>query len=137
MPMVSTLPCELDRIRSHQRLVVHNAAGQLVAHHLLLALDPWTRLRGLLGRDALEPGEGMLLRPCAQVHSFFMRYPIDVLFVSRLGEVLALHPRLEPWRTSRHVAGARGVLELSAGQAAATGTQVGHRLVFSETDAKV
>ena len=57
-------------------------------------------MRGLLGRGGLESGEGLLLRPAGSVHMFFMRFPIDVVFLSRDGEVLKIVSDLRPWRTA-------------------------------------
>ena len=74
-------------------------------------------MRGLLGRDGLAQGEGLLLKPCGSVHTFFMRFPIDVVFLDRELSVVAVRPEVVPWRT----VGARGAkvtLELAAGEAA-------------------
>ena len=84
-------------------------------------------MRGLLGRRGLEPGEGLLLRPAASVHTFFMRFAIDVVFLDREQRVLKVVERLGPWRTSG-CRGARAVVELAAGEAARAGFRVGERL---------
>jgi len=87
-------------------------------------------MRGLLGRRGLESGEGLLLRPTGSVHTFFMRFPIDVVFLSREGEVLKVARALPPWRT----AGARrakAVLELAADEAERRKIRVGTRLDLS------
>ena len=81
-------------------------------------------MRGLLGRDGLPQGEGLLIKPCGSVHTFFMRFPIDVVFLDRELSVLAVRPEVRPWRT----AGTRGgkvVLELGAGEAARLGIAPG------------
>ncbi|MEA4890546.1 MAG: DUF192 domain-containing protein [Clostridiaceae bacterium] len=79
-----------------------------------LADTPLTRLRGLLGKRALAPGEGLLLSPCSQVHGFMMRFPIDVVFLARNNQILHSET-LEPGKISRHVKGAVYVLEIAAG----------------------
>jgi uncharacterized protein len=87
-------------------------------------------MRGLLGRRGLESGEGLLLRPSGSVHTFFMRFPIDVVFLSRDGEVLKIARGLSPWRA----AGARrakAVLELAAEEAERRGIRIGSRLDLS------
>jgi uncharacterized membrane protein (UPF0127 family) len=84
-------------------------------------------MRGLLGRAGLEPGEGLLLRPASSVHTFFMRFPIDVVFLGAEGEVLKIAPELAPWRTAG-ARGAKAVVELPAGEAARVGLMVGDRL---------
>lgn len=73
-----------------------------------------SRMRGLLGRPPLEPGEGLLLVPCRAVHTFFMRYPIDVVFLDRELRVLRVCSRVRPWRL-RACRRAQAVLELPAG----------------------
>jgi uncharacterized membrane protein (UPF0127 family) len=87
---------------------------------------PLTRMRGLLGRTELPRGEGILLRPCGSIHTFFMRFPIDAVFVDRDGKVVGVERELRPWRTARH-RGAKAVLELAAG--AAAGIDAGASLV--------
>jgi len=86
-----------------------------------------TRLRGLMGRRALEPGEGVLLRPSGSVHTCFMRFAIDVVFLDRELRVLAVSPAVRPWRL-RLQRGARAVLELPAGEAKRVGIAPGDHL---------
>ena len=102
----------------------------MVCERCSVADSPWPRMRGLLGRRGLESGEGVLLRPTGSVHTFFMRFPIDVVFLSREGEVLKIAQALPPWRT----AGARrakAVLELAADEAERHEIRVGTRLDLS------
>jgi uncharacterized protein len=104
--------------------------GRVVCERCLVADSPWPRMRGLLGKRGLEAGEGLLLRPTGSVHTFFMRFPIDVVFLSRDGEVLKVARALRPWRT----AGARrakAVLELAAAEADRREIRVGSRLDLS------
>ncbi len=84
-------------------------------------------MRGLLGRSGLESGEGLLLQPASSVHTFFMRFAIDVVFLSRDGEVLKVADRVPPWRTAA-ARGAKTVIELAAGEAGRCGICVGDRL---------
>jgi uncharacterized membrane protein (UPF0127 family) len=86
-------------------------------------------MRGLLGRSSLAPEEGILLRPAGSVHTAFMRFPIDVVFVDRDGEVLRVAEALPPWRTAS-ARGAKAVVELAAGAAAAAGLVAGQRLAL-------
>lgn len=78
------------------------------------------RLRGLMFRQALTPGEGLYITPCQAVHTHFMRMAIDVIFVDRDWRVLRVIPAMPPWRQSPLVKGAAGVIELAAGAAGAT-----------------
>ena len=102
--------------------------GRVVCEQLLVATRPLRRMRGLLGRAGLDPGEGMLLRPAGSVHTFFMRFPIDVVFLDRDRVVVAIEPDVRPWRTASH-RGAKAVVELASGECARRQLQVGDRLV--------
>jgi uncharacterized protein len=101
--------------------------GAVVCERTSVADSPFTRLKGLLGRDGLERGEGLLLRPASSVHTCFMRFPIDVVWLDRELVVLGIADGLEPWRTSGK-RGAKAALELPAGEAARRGLAVGDRL---------
>ena len=104
--------------------------GRVVCERCLVADNALTRMRGLLGRTGLESGEGLLIRPAGSIHTFFMRFPIDVVFVSRAGEVLKVARGVPPWRTSA-ARGAKVVIELGAGEADRNGISVGTRLDLS------
>jgi uncharacterized membrane protein (UPF0127 family) len=105
--------------------------GQIVCERCLVADSMFVRMRGLLGRKGLETGEGLLLRPAPSIHTFFMRFPIDVVFAARDGEVVKVVPALKPWRTAG-ARGAKSALELAAGEAERRGIHPGMRLDLSE-----
>src|SRR5215467_15990322 len=108
---------------------VRTADGAVVCERCEIPDSSFGRARGLLGRDGLDPGGGMLIDRAGSVHMFFMRFPIDVVFLARDRTVVRVRQRLEPWR----VAGARGAvasLELPAGAAAEAGVEEGDVLVF-------
>jgi uncharacterized protein len=112
---------------------VSTESGKLVCERCEIADRALPRLRGLLGRDGLEPGGGMLIDPAGSVHMFFMRFPIDVVFLAQDRTVLRVRHGLAPWR----VAGARRAvasLELPAGAAAETGVEEGDVLVFENLE---
>jgi len=89
--------------------------GVGVAARVLKADDYAARSRGLLGRESLAAGEGLWLVPCPMIHTFFMRFAIDALFLDRGLKVLRVLETLKPWRVSPWVWGAHSVLELAAG----------------------
>lgn len=103
------------------------ADGRVVCSKCRIAIDPWSRMRGLLGRRGLADGEGIFLRPASSVHTFFMAFPIDVVFLDRTLKVVRVVPRLRPWRTAWR-RGASSVLEMAAGQSAECGLTVGDHL---------
>lgn len=102
--------------------------GRWVCHEVVEARSFWARTRGLIGRPALVPGEGMMIHRCQGVHMFFMRTPIDVVFLSRANEVVGLVPGLRPWRVTRFYSGADRALELPVGTIERAGVALGHRL---------
>jgi uncharacterized membrane protein (UPF0127 family) len=87
-----------------------------------------SRFLGLMGRRELRNGAALLLVPGGSVHTFFVRFPLDVAFLDPEGTTLRVAPHVRPWRLARAPRGARFVLELGAGQAAASGLEEGARL---------
>lgn len=109
-------------------LVIRNATRQtLVAGRATLANTSELRRRGLLKHERLEEGEGLLIVPCEGVHTFGMRFPIDVIYLSKKRVVLKIRPEM-PRRRMSFCLRAHSVLELPAGMAAKTGTVVGDQL---------
>lgn len=111
--------------------IVNPASGQELGDRVAVAEWWWQRLRGLLGRPPLQPGQGLLLTPCRAIHMAGMKYPLDVVLLDREGMVVALYPGIAPGKRTRWHASARSALELPAGTLEATGTQVGNTLVCS------
>jgi uncharacterized protein len=103
--------------------------GDVVVDECVVADSPVSRMRGLLGRSELRPGEGLLLRPASSVHTFFMRFPIDAVFLDEGLRVLRISDELRPWRAASR-RGARAVLELPAGESARRGLVAGDKLAF-------
>src|SRR5881397_2332373 len=116
------------------RGAVHRAhvatSGAVVAERLRLAHTPWTRLRGLLGTRRLDPGDGLWLRPCRQIHMFGMRYAVDAVFLDQRQRVVRALPRLAPGRISPRVPDAESVLELPAGTVVRAGLAEGAQVVI-------
>ena len=86
------------------------------------------RLFGLLLASSVEPGEGLLIRPSSGVHTFGMRFAIDVVALDKSSRVSGLWPRVRPWRVRALSLRTRSVLELAAGQIEATGLCLGDQL---------
>ena len=103
----------------------------VVCERCELADGPWTRMRGLIGRGALPIGQGLLLRPTASIHTCFMRFPIDAVFLDADLEVIGVSEALRPWRMAA-VRGAHAVLELPAGESRTRGLTAGLRLALVE-----
>lgn len=110
---------------------LHDAAsGEALVPAVVCAESAGERMRGLLGRRPLAAGEGLLLAPCTSVHTFFMRYSIDLVYLDHDGRVLKVVPALPPWRLSA-ARRAHATLELAAGGALAAGLHPGRRVLFA------
>jgi uncharacterized protein len=112
---------------------VERAAGGTICERCVLADSAPVRMKGLLGRRSLPPGEGLLLRPTPSIHTFFMRFPIDAVFLDRHLRVVDIVPSLGPWRFAGRRR-ARAVLELAAGEAERRGLLRDERLVLAEEE---
>jgi uncharacterized membrane protein (UPF0127 family) len=120
-------------VRTKTKLIVNLTRGEcLCVSELADRMLP--RMRGLLGRRGLPAGEGLLLRPAPSIHTAFMRFPIDALFLDRELRVLDIRESLRPWRLASERR-ARAVLELAAGECARRGVQVGDRLELRDREA--
>lgn len=104
--------------------VVNATHGTVVATRLEVASSGKTRRKGLLGRDHLAPGEGLWIVPCESVHTFFMRFPIDLVYLDRRNCVRKVRSSVGAWRISACFS-AHSVLELPAGTVWATATKRG------------
>jgi uncharacterized membrane protein (UPF0127 family) len=115
------------------KLIVNLTSGKCLCVSEL-ADRPLRRMRGLIGRQGLPAGEGLLVSPAPAIHTAFMRFPIDALFLDRNMRVLEIVERLRPWRVAskRH---AHAVLELSAGEIGRRGVEIGDRLELRERTA--
>ena len=110
------------------KIVVRNQTRQTVLADAAEVADTSEKRRtGLLKHDRLDPGQGLWIVPCESVHSFFMKFTIDVLYLDRQHKVKKLRPEMVPWRASACLT-AHSVLELPAGTIARTGTQPGDQL---------
>jgi uncharacterized membrane protein (UPF0127 family) len=89
--------------------------GITLANDISLANSLPARIKGLLGKDSLDAGKGLLIRPCKGIHTFFMKFPIDAVFLDQGNRIVALYHNLPPNRMTRIWLKAVSVLELPAG----------------------
>lgn len=115
-----------------KRFVVE-CKGQSLLKECAFSASPLFRMKGLLGHSELSEDEGIWLKPCAQIHMFFMRFSIDAIFLDRSNEILHIEHSIAPWRVSRWVRKAHSVVECSAGKSERYGLETGDKLVFSDT----
>jgi uncharacterized membrane protein (UPF0127 family) len=110
------------------KIVVRNQTRDTVLADAAEVADTSAKRRtGLLKHDRLDPGHGLWIVPCESVHSFFMKFAIDLVYLDRNKKVRKVRHRMVPWRLSACLS-AHSILELPAGVAAASGTQAGDQL---------
>jgi uncharacterized membrane protein (UPF0127 family) len=111
--------------------VLRKGDGTVLSDRCRLAYRSLERMRGLLGRSGLEPGESMLFRPGGSIHMLFMRFAVDAVFCDRDLVVMKIVPSLRPWRMASQRR-AKIVIELAEG--AAAGVRPGDRLSIATID---
>lgn len=109
--------------------VIHLSSQTVLVAELSHADTFLKRLQGLMFRTRLSGTSGLLISPCQQVHTHFMRFAIDVLFLDDCHQVLHIERNMQPWRFSRFIRQGRAVLEVNAG--GASSVMVGDRLHIS------
>jgi len=118
--------------RPEAGLALRNArTGRIVARRLLPAFDSQTRRTGLLKHTSLDDGEAMVIAPTNAVHTWFMKFDIDIAFVARDGRVLKARDTVRPWRMTGALGGF-AVIEMKAGSFAASDTVRGDQLEIVE-----
>ena len=113
--------------------VVNQTRGTVVAERVEIADSSWSRFWGLMGRRRLDDGHGLYLHSTYSIHTAFMRFAIDVVFVDEDGRVHKVAAAVKPFRAALAL-GSRGALELPAGAAAKASVEPGDQLEFSNDD---
>ena len=106
-------------------LVTNVTRGAVLAESLDIADTFLKSLMGLMGKSCIKGGRGLWIKPCQSIHTFWMRFPIDVLFLDKHGVVVHLIESMKPFRVSRHISKARSVMELPVWSIKDSETQLG------------
>lgn len=112
-------------------MIINKTNNREIASSFYLADNPLKRMKGLLGRKSLDKGKAMVIRPCSGIHTFFMRFPIDVLFIDKESKVIKTLCDVKPFAISPILAAAKIVIELPAGTIKQSNTSEGHYISFS------
>jgi uncharacterized membrane protein (UPF0127 family) len=112
-------------------VIVNRTRGTTVADKANKAVNFLARGRGLMMSPPLPEGGGLVLDPCGSIHMFFMRYPLDILFLNKEGDVVFMYKGIKPWRVGRIVRGAAMAVELPEGAIEQSKTEVGDRVGFA------
>ena len=115
----------------HKKMIIENQTRNTVlADQGRVADNFFSRLKGLMGVPVLKQGEGLLLKKEKSIHTFFMRFPIDVIYINSRGKVIKIDQNMVPNRIGRYVSQSDSILELPAGTIEETETAVGDQLKF-------
>ena len=104
----------------------------VLAEDIEIADSFWGRLKGLLGRMLLPAGTGLLLKPCNSIHSCFMKFDFDVVFINNNLKIVHIIEKMCPFRISPVIQQAQMALELPAGTISITGTEIGDQLFIGK-----
>lgn len=115
-------------------LIINQTRGTRLAEHATLARSMFARGVGLIGKRTFPAGHALVIRPCTGIHTFFMAFPLDVLYLAGDGTVLTILHQIKPWRIGPLVWKSTAVIELAAGTARATQTQEGDSLTFDSEE---
>ena len=113
------------------RRIRNERSGRIVGTTVAEASGPWQSFKGLMFRKTLPPGHGLLFRPARGIHSHFMRFPIDLVFIDDGNRVTAIRERMVPWRFDFTTAHA--VIELNAGSVQDADVRLRDLLIFEPT----
>ena len=112
--------------------IVNTTRNKVIADKAARAGSFLARGRGLMLSPPLPAGGGLVIDPCNSIHMFFMRYPLDILFLNKDGKVVFMYKGIKPWRMGRIVRGAKMAVELPEGSIEATGTQIGDQVSIDQ-----
>ncbi|HEY7270964.1 MAG TPA: DUF192 domain-containing protein [Dehalococcoidia bacterium] len=116
-------------------MIVRNPERESLLGEAIEVADTSVRkVKGLLGRECLEDGQGLLFKGCSSLHTFFMRFPIDIVFLDRSGKVLKLSRNVKPFKLVAAPLRAYYAVELPSGAISRSETKVGDALTFEDDD---
>jgi uncharacterized protein len=108
---------------------IHNVTKDTtLADQAVKAASFLARGRGLMMASPLSSGAGLVIEPCNSIHMFFMRFPLDVVFLDEKGTVVFMYQGIKPWRVGRIVRHAKCAVELPVGAIASSRTELGDKL---------
>lgn len=108
--------------------IINKTKNTILADNVIVADTVFKRMKGLLGEKEFNPGQALILKPCDSVHTFFMNFPIDVLFVDRKNRAIKVLLYFKPFRISKIYFRASFAIELPAGTIQSSHTSEGNIL---------
>ena len=114
--------------------VINDTKEKTLGWKVEFASSFWMRLKGLMGRKEMKIGSGLILSPCNSIHTFFMSFPLDVIFLDKNRTVICIKEHIPPFRIILPVPKAHEVLELPQGTIKLTNTEPDDKLVFKQIE---
>lgn len=105
---------------------------KIISGHVDIADTSMKRLVGLLNKKSLSPQASLLITPCSQIHTCFMRFSIDCIFLNHENTVVHIIETMRPWKISKHISLSHKVLEMPAGTVSRMDISIGDCLIFKE-----
>jgi hypothetical protein len=130
---MSSFLAGVARAEPNTRFQLVDQSGRVLVPVLEMAIDSASRKKGLLGRESLPEGVALVIAPTNAVHTFFMRFPIDIVFVARDGRVVKVRRAVPAWRMAA-AWGGYAVVELAAGGADLAGIKPGDRVAVRDCE---
>lgn len=112
--------------------LLNQSKNIVLAEEVEIAAHFWARLKGLLGREDLSPGLVLWIHQCNSIHTWFMKFPIDVIFADKNLKICAVFPNIEPWQFIFPVHRASSVFEFTAGDLKKKNLEVGDQLYVGD-----
>ncbi|MEW6170047.1 MAG: DUF192 domain-containing protein [Candidatus Omnitrophota bacterium] len=112
--------------------IINLTKNTTLAEEVEIAKTIWQRGKGLLGRKTLGQGKALVLWPCDSIHTFFMQFAIDVIFVDKENRIISVYENLKPFRVTRIYFKAKFAIELPIGTIATSSTKIGDTLQIQE-----
>ena len=113
-------------------VILNVTKDTILADRVTFAETLWQRMIGLIGRKDLGEEEGLIIKPCSSIHTFFMRFPIDVVFLNKDLKVIKVKEQMQPFRLTLSNLFSRCVIELAHGTIARSHTKIGDAIETRE-----
>ncbi|MEK9149351.1 MAG: DUF192 domain-containing protein [Candidatus Desantisbacteria bacterium] len=110
--------------------IINKTKNTVLAQNAIVADTVFKRIKGLLASKNFAEGEALILKPCNSIHTFFMKFPIDVLFINKNNQIIKAISSLPPFRLTYIYFNANFAIELPAGVINSTFTQAGDILTI-------
>ncbi|WP_349409449.1 DUF192 domain-containing protein [Pseudalkalibacillus sp. SCS-8] len=117
--------------------LINLSTGKSIAHTVIPAYSFFKRLKGLMFTSYFSEGYAVHIRPCRSIHTYFMNYEIDILYLNQANQIIAVDCSVPPKTIGKHYKGTHSVIELPAGTIQRTNTEIGQAVQIQKTKERV